>query len=427
MLLIVAAFALVAPSCPRDFGPRDFDPDATGRFRPFPADADLVYVGGLSAKGDSVYAIAMPGGAIVGRLDGPDRRGWADAGDHSFYTVTRSERGGAATLYRLGPRSGLRSSLWHDSRAATFTPDSIGSYSALLVRSGGELWVARVVRDAAGAVATLTRHDPVTGVPRGERTWPFRDGRGTIRLADLGDGLVAVVIRDLRPNNVPQQLLRVFGPEGRDVAAVDLPGSADCSPDLARIGQGWAVVCTSPGIRTGTATGAAHLLDRAFGIIRSAALELGSGEKGLTWLGTERGLSIITDRARRLVVNADGTVESSLVDAHLAGAHFPAFARLSGDRVVAGWVSTGPGPRAAGVVMISTIDGRVTARLDDPDGPPLGFASAHDRLYTLTSRGSDRWALRRLDPLTLARVGTAAIFPTQDDIHVYGLVSVVPP
>lgn len=137
-----------------------------------------MHVGGLSAKGDSVYAIAMHGGAVVGRLDGPDRRGWADAGEHSFYTVTRSERGGAATLYRLGLRSGVRSSLWQDSRAATFTPDSIGSYSALLLRSGGELWVARVVRDAAGPGATLTRHDPVTGAPRGERTWPFRDGRG---------------------------------------------------------------------------------------------------------------------------------------------------------------------------------------------------------------------------------------------------------
>ncbi len=423
VLLIVAALALAAPSCPRDFGPRDFDPDATGRFRPYPADSDLVYVGGLSAKGDSVYVIAMPTGAVAGRIDGPDRRGWAFAGDRAYYTVTRSPDG-VATLHRLDLRSGQRTRVAEDRRSGTHVFDPGGPpYSTLALTSEGLLLVARVLRD--GPRASLVRYDATTGSLYGERSWPIReDATGVVRAAEIARDMVAVVGFETREGRVSAQQLRVIGSSGREIAAVNLPDGSACSPELVRVGMdAWGTVCSWPSVRYG----AALILDREYSVIRSTTLEFERAEMPLTWLGSAGGLSVITDKGRRLVTREDAPVEASSLDQQLAGVRIGAFARVGGGRVVAGWISDPDRPRASGIVAIDVAEGHVTTRAGDAEEQALGFAAAGDRLYALLASSSSRRLLQRFDPVSLVRIGAPVAVPDQDDVQLFGVITVAPP
>src|SRR3989442_1967656 len=100
LIPLVTALALIAPSCPRDYGPSDYDPDATRTFAPGGDAEDLVYFAAVSAKGDSDYVVAMPRGDVVARIDGPDRRGWVFVSPSlAYYPVMR--RGHVNTIHRI--------------------------------------------------------------------------------------------------------------------------------------------------------------------------------------------------------------------------------------------------------------------------------------------------------------------------------------
>ena len=112
---LLAAVALIAPSCPRDYGPGDYDPDATRSFTPGADVEDLVYVSAGSAKGDSDYVVAMPRGDTIARIDGPDRRGWVFASATlAYYPVMRREY--ENTIHRIDLRTGARARIVTDSR-----------------------------------------------------------------------------------------------------------------------------------------------------------------------------------------------------------------------------------------------------------------------------------------------------------------------
>ena len=114
--LVLAAVALAAPGCPRTSGPGDYDPEASRKFAAYEPDSELVYLSAVSAKGDSVYVITASTGALVGRIDGPDRRGWAIdwARRVGYYAVSRAH--GATSLHRIDLRSGERRALARDER-----------------------------------------------------------------------------------------------------------------------------------------------------------------------------------------------------------------------------------------------------------------------------------------------------------------------
>ena len=422
--LLLAMFAIVAPSCPRQYGPADYDPDATDRFRAYPSDADLVYVAGASAKGDSVYVIAMPGGDVVSRIDGPDRRSWAVAGNRAYYTSTRA--GSSTTLHRIDLRSGERTRLGRDDRPGMRILDDRGPvFSALaLTADGTEVLVARTLAD--GPRAWLGWYDAATGALRRELSWAMHEEAGSVRLARFARDAFALVAFEGRDGRVTAQQLHVVDASAREIASLDtsqLPPATACSPDFVAFGADrWGTVCSWRSARYG----AALMLDIGSHVSGSTTLEFVGDEIPLAWLPTDGGMSVLTDRARRLVVGPGGSVQSFPIDPQPTGASVRSIARLGEGRMVLGWVGSGDGSTSSGVALIDTATGRVLSRTK-VDGIVLGLAVASERLYVLSASASQPPKVGRIDAGSLVQLGPAVPVMRQGDIEVSGISIVAPP
>lgn len=422
--LVLAMLALVAPSCPRQYGPADYDPDATDRFRRYPSDSDLVYVAGASAKGDSVYVMAMPGGDVVSRIDGPDRRSWAVAGNRAYYTDTRP--GASTTLHRIDLRSGERTRLNQDDRPGMRVLDDRGpAFSALVLSADGtEVLVARTLAD--GPRVWIGWYDAATGALRRELSWPMHEQAGSVRLARIARNAFALVALEGRDGRVTAQQLHVVDGSAREIGSLDtsqLPPATACSPDFVAVGADqWGTVCSWRNARYG----AALMLDLGYHVLGSITLEFVGDEMPLAWLPSDGGMSVLTDRVRRLVVGPGGYVRSSLVDAQLAGASVRSLARLGEGRIALGWVSSGDGSTSSGVALIDVATGSVLSRTKI-DGIVLGLAVASERLYVLSVSASQPPKLGRIDAVSLTKLGPEVPVVRQGDIEVYGISIVAPP
>src|SRR5256885_13289239 len=222
LIPLIAALALLAPSCPRDYGPSDYDPEAV---RPFPAydpAEDLVYVGGASAKGDSVYAMTMPSGKVLARIDGPDPRGWLFAPDDvAYYAVTRYTD--PTTVRRLHLRTGMSEEVISDPRPPGQTYDVTERVRTPLALSsdGKALFVARLLKD--GPQAWVGRYDLATGQLQRERYWPVAAEAGGIRFASVGEAF-ALIAFGINGGRVVDPQVHVLDAQLRGVASAGEPG-----------------------------------------------------------------------------------------------------------------------------------------------------------------------------------------------------------
>lgn len=424
-ILILAALALGAPSCPRETGPGDYDPDATRPFTGVPADSDLVYLSAGSTRGDVVYVVAANTGATVGHIDGPDRLSWAldPAGRVGYYAVTRRE--GTTTLHRIELRSGVRRLLARDdrARAQSHMLDDGWRPTALAVSGDGVgLLVARAL---ASGSAWVGRYDTTTGALTEQIAWPLQERSATVRLDRIGGERFVVVVTEARDGVVVRQHLHVI--DGRlralaDIAPADLPATAPCASRLVPLTEGWGTICSGRHDRYP----AALVLDAAFRPLRTITLPVGPAEQMRAHAAVDGDLAVLTDRGRWTIARGASATLSliSLLDGRTTGSAvlFPLGATDEG-LALAHVVGMGE-PSDRTLTLIDLARGRTIAerRLD---GGLLGAAIGRE-VYALVidGNGSDALRLWRFDRATLEPRAATVTVP-QRDLTVLNGIAVV--
>lgn len=425
---ILAALALAAPSCPRATGPADYDPDATRPFARYPADSDLVYLSAGSSRGDVAYVVVASTGEGVGRIDGPDRLGWAidPVRKTGYYAVTRA--GGPTTLHRIDLRSGERRELARDDRrgSAGAMPDDGGWRPTNLAVSadGTGLLVARAL--AAGTL-WIGRYETTTGALTAERSWPLAEP-ATVRFDPIGGDRFAVVAFETRDGAIVRQQLHVVDADVRviaDLAAADLPDATPCASRLMPVAEGWGTVCAWRNDRYPTVL----TLDHAFGKVRSVMLTLGSAEQVRAFAPADGGIGVLTDRGRWALVRDAPVPLDELRDADgrpIGSAVLRAIGASDGAVVLADVVVTGD-TTARTIALIDVGQGRILAQRQF-DEPIIGVALGRE-VYVLTAIGADPGGARvgRYDRATLAPRDPEVTVPRLDETSMIGIALVVPP
>ncbi len=296
-LLVIAALALVAPSCPGPNLPSDYDPDSQQAFSAYPATSDLVYLYAASAQGDLVYVIAADSGEVVGRIDGPDRRGWVvdPTRQIGFYAVSRA--GGPTTLHRIDLRSGARQLLAKDDRAGlqTLRDDDGPVFTQLAITSDGSAVIA--VRALADQRLWVGRYDSSTGALGAQTSWPLHEDLVAPRLSVIGIDRFAVGASEQRSGSIVGQQLHVIDARLNELSSVpdsSLPDATPCSTQFVQTPEGWGTVCSWPNDRYPTVL----VLDPAFRVLRSSTITLRSAESVLAFGPGDGGIGIVTNRGR---------------------------------------------------------------------------------------------------------------------------------
>jgi hypothetical protein len=428
---LVAALVLIAPSCPRDYGPQDYDPDATRSFAPGAGGDDLVYVAAGSAKGESEYVVAMPRGETLMRIDGPDRRGWAFASPTlAYYPMLRASANLSNTVHRIDLRSGSRARVITDDRpgfplleeAARSGRGGPGFTTLAVTADGAGLFVARVL--TAGPRVWIGRYDAATGALQAERSWPITAIAANARLAAAGELIVVVSSARTDSGSVVQEM-RLLDMRLAEVAALgssDLPADERCTATLQALdGKRWATVCDQP--QGGHAS--VLVLDDTFRIASRVSLRLEVQERVIAWTAQGGSVAILTDRARHIRVNGDGNTTSTWLG-EPNGRTLVGVAREIAPGIVVAHLSTNPqGPAVPEVALLEVATGRVLARAATTTA--VDFASAADRLYVLLSNTDGLGPrLQRLDRRSLAPLGLPVALPQRDDVMVGGLIAVIP-
>jgi hypothetical protein len=423
LIPLIAALALLAPSCPRDYGPSDYDPEAV---RPFPAynsAEDLVYVGGGSAKGDSVYAMTMPSGKVLARIDGPDPRGWLFAPDDvAYYAVTRYTD--PTTVRRLHLRTGMSEEVVSDPRAPGQTYDVTDSIRTPLALSsdGKYLFVARLLKD--GPQAWVGRYDLSTGRLQRERSWGIAAEAGGVRFAGVGEAF-ALIAFGISGGRAIDPQLHVLDAELRDVSSLGkADGLADdeaCSARIQRAtNERWATVCSWERSRYATIL----WFDAALRVASHTVVPIEPQENIRAWAAGNGVVSIVTDRARFLRVGIDGTVALSSLT-HDPTSRMRTARELGPGLLAAHWMvnaETSPSPE---MVVIDVLRGEVIARSAPPPFVGLNIAGDGELHYAVTysEAGAQVW---RIDLRRLTLVGHAVLLPRRDDVTPGALIAVVP-
>ncbi|MDQ2951472.1 MAG: hypothetical protein M3R54_04345 [Chloroflexota bacterium] len=296
-LLVVAALALIAPSCPGPSLPSDYDPDNEATFSAYPATSDLVYLSASAGRGDLVYVLAAENGQVIGRIDGPDRRSWVvDASRKvGFYAVSRA--GGPTTLHRIDLRSGARRIIAKDDRASLQTvPDEDGrAFMPLAITGDGSAVIAvRVLKDHR---LWIGRYDSGTGALAAEASWPLREDAAAPRLAVIAVDRFAVGAFEQRGASIVRQQLHVLDAglnELSSLGAESLPDATPCSMHFVQTPEGWGTVCAWRNDRYPTIL----VLDPAFRVLRSRTITLRSAESILAFGPAVGGIGLVTDRGR---------------------------------------------------------------------------------------------------------------------------------
>lgn len=312
-LLVIAALALVAPSCPGPSLPSDYEPDSQRAFSAYPATSDLVYVSAASARGDLVYVVAAENGQVVGRIDGPDRRSWVvDASRKvGFYAVSRA--GGPTTLHRIDLRTGARRVLAKDDRPPlqTLRDEDGQAFTQLAITDDGAAIIA--LRARADHRLWVGRYDSSTGVLSAETSWPLHEELAVPRLSVIGVDRFAVGAYEQRDGSIAGQQLHIVDgglKELSSIADASLPDATPCSMQFVQIPDGWGTVCSWRNDRYPTVL----VLDPAFRVLRSSTVTLRSAESVLAFGPGDGGIGIVTNRGRA-TANAATVPLSDLSDA----------------------------------------------------------------------------------------------------------------
>ena len=432
LIPLIASLALLAPSCPRDYGPPDYDPDATRSFVPGSSGDDLVYVAAGSAKGDSDYVMAMPSGETLARIDGPDRRGWAFASSRvAYYPMFSASANSSNTIHRIDLRTGARARLVADQRlglplfdeAGRFDQGSPGFTALALTAADTRLVVARVL--SAGPRVWIGRYDTSSGTLETERSWPISAIAANVRLAARGDLLVVVTSTRTDGGKIEDEV-RLLDPSLRELIALsasDLPPDERCSAGLQSLdGPRWVTVCANPVGRHASVL----VLDDTYRIGSRIPLKLEVRERVIAWTAQHGSVAILTDRARHIRVGNDGNPTTSWL-AEPDGRTAVRVAREIAPGIVVAQLITNPEGTVVGeTALLELATGRVLARATAP-AIALDFVGAGDRLYALLpSTDGLGPRLQRLDRESLAPVGLAARLPQRDDVRVGGLIAVIP-
>jgi hypothetical protein len=423
LIPLIAALALLAPSCPRDYGPSDYDPEAV---RPFPAygsSEDLVYVGGGSAKGDSVYAMSMPSGEVLARIDGPDPRGWVFApGDVAYYAITRYKD--PTTVRRLHLRTGVTEEVVSDPRVPGQTYDISDPVRTPLALSsdGNAVFVARLLKD--GPQAWVGRYDLATGNLQRERSWRIQAEAGGIRFASVGEAfaLVAFGIDGGRPFD-PQ--LHILDAQLRDLSSMGkADGLADdeaCSARIQRAtNERWATVCSWERSRYATVL----WFDAALHVASHTVVPIEPQENIRAWVAGNGVVSIITDRARSLRLTVDGAVATSSLTPDPT-TRLRTTQEVGSGLLAAQWITnteTSPSPE---MVLIDILRGAVIARSAPPPFGGLNIAGDSDLHYAVTYSEAGA-LLQQIDLGRLTLVGKGSLLPRRDDVSSGSLIAVIP-
>ncbi|HYV23102.1 MAG TPA: hypothetical protein VEN31_10660 [Candidatus Bathyarchaeia archaeon] len=431
---LIASLTLLAPSCPRDYGPSNYDSDATGSFAPSPNADDLVYVSGGSAKGDSDFVVAMPPGEILIRIDGPDRRGWVFASPTlAYYPMFRASANPSITIHRIDLRTGSRARIITDDRpglplldeAGRFDTGDPGSTALALTADKAGLFVARLL--SAGPRVWIGRYDALSGKLQAERSWPITAtaAAANARLGVGRDRLVVVTSARTDAGSVVQEM-RFLDASLAEVAALDtsdLPADERCSAALQALdGMRWATVCGQPEGRHASFL----IFDGAYRIASRIPVKLEVRERVIAWTAQGGAVAMLTDRARyvRVVGEADPT---STWLAEPDGRTAVRVAReIAPGIFVAELVTNSAAGSGGETAVLELATGRVLARAAGP-AIALDFAGAGDRLYALLPGAEGLGPrLQRFDRESLAPVGGAAALPQRDDVIVGGLIAVIP-
>ena len=422
LIPLVAALALIAPSCPRDYGPGDYDPDATRTFTPG-ADEDLVYVSANSPKGDSDYVVAMPRGETVARIDGPDRRGWVFASATlAYYPMMRHGPDSTNTIHRIDLRTGSRAQMVTDGRLGLpfFDEGGPGFTALALTADKGGLVVARVI--SAGPRVWVGRYDAASGSLETERSWPIAAIAANVRLAVAGNDIVVVTSALPESGRVVQEM-RFLDSSLRELTALsesDLPPGERCSPALRPFEGGrWATVCSAQEGRYASVL----ILDGSYRMSSRVAVKLDVRERVIAWAAQGGSVGMLTDRARHVRVGVDGGLASFWLG-QPDGRTVLRIAREIAPGVVAVQFNvTAEGEPIGDIAILDVSTGRVVARAASAD-TAIDFVGAGDRLYVLVAGvGGSAPRLQRLDRETLAPVGIAATLPQRDEVGVSGLIA----
>ena len=423
LIPLVAALALIAPSCPRDYGPSDYDPDATRPFAPG-ANEDLVYVAAASAKGDSDYVVAMPRGEVIARIDGPDRRGWVFASPTiAYYPVMRS--GNINTIHRIDLRTGSRARIVNDDRPALqFLYESGPEYTALaLTGDGRQLLVARVL--SSGPQVWIGRYDVKSGALEAERSWPIAAVAANVHLGIAGDNFVMVTAALGSGGKIAQEV-RLLDISLRELAALadsDLPTNERCSPRLQPSGgERWATVCAATDGRYASVL----LFDSSYRVVSRTPVALATRERVIAWTAQGGSVGILTDRARHVRVGIDGGLTSSWLGEPDGRTFIRSARELAPGVIVAQLNVSAEGEPVGDIATLDFESGRMLRRVASTE-TALDSLGAGDRLYALlTGAGGQGARLQRLDRDSLQPVGVAATLPQRDDVAVVGLIALTP-
>ena len=424
-LLVIAALALVAPSCPGPSLPSDYDPDSQRAFSAYPGTSDLVYVYAASAQGDLVYVVAADSGEVIGRIDGPDRRGWAvDASRKiGFYAVSRA--GGPTTLHRIDLRSGARKLLAKDDRAGlqTLRDDDGPVFTQLAITSDGSAVIA--VRALADHRLWVGRYDSSTGALGAQTSWPLHEDLVAPRLSVIGVDRFAVGASEQRDGSIAGQQLHIVDggmKELSSIADASLPGATPCSMQFVQTPEGWGTVCSWPNDRYPTVL----VLDPAFRVLRSSTITLRSAESVLAFGPGDGGIGLVTNRGRA-TANAATVPLSDLSDASGSPVGLAVMRPMhsaDGSLVLTGLIRTGDiaSSAPATLAVIDLAHARIVAERPMENGP-LDVKLDRDVYVLVMSRSmSEPQQLLRFDG-GLAP-GISRTFTTPNGIGVLGIALV---
>jgi hypothetical protein len=431
LIPLIASLAFLAPSCPRDYGPSNYDPDAAASFAPAANADDLVYVSGGSAKGESDYVVAMPRGETLMRIDGPDRRGWVFASPTlAYYPMFRASANPSNTIHRIDLRTGLRARVVTDDRpglplleeAGRFDGGGPGFTALALTADRAGLFVARFL---GAARVWIGRYDIPSGTLRAERSWPITAISANARLAVAGDLLAVVTSARTGSGSVVQEM-RLLDASLGEVAALatsDLPADERCSAALQELdGKRWATVCAQLEGRHASLL----VLDGTYRIASRVPVKLDVREGVIAWTAQGGSVGILTDRARHVRVGADADPTSTWLGEPDSRTSVGAAREIAPGIVVAHLVTNSEGTRRGETTLLELATGRIVARASGP-AVALDFAAAGDRLYLLLLSGDGQQTrLQRLDRESLAPMGPAAALPQRDDVTAGGLIAVIP-
>jgi hypothetical protein len=424
LIPLVAALGLIAPSCPRDYGPGDYDPDATRTFTAGADVEDLVYISANSAKGDSDYVVAMPRGETVARIDGPDRRGWVFASPTlAYYPIMRHAPDPMITIHRIDLHSGSRARIITDPRPGLPFLDEAGAVftAVALTVDKRRLMVARALLSEPRV--WIGRYDAATGALETGRSWPIVGSAANVRLAVAGD--VFVVATSASVDGRVAQTIRFLDEELRELADLsdsDLPLAERCPATLQPFEGGrWATVCASPDGRYASVL----ILNGSHLISSRVPIKLEVRERVIAWTSKDGAVGILTDRARHIRVGADGGLTSFWVGEPDGRTVIRIAREIAPGVAVAQLNIIADGEQVGDIAILDLATGRVLARAAQTD-TAIDFVGVGDHLYALLSgRSGQGPRLQRLDRTSLAPVGSAATLPQRDDVTVGGLITVV--